>query len=112
MGEQVRVVDLAEDLIRLSASEPGRTSRSWPRVRPGETQRILWDEAIEYEETGHPDIVSAMEGGLLEGQPCTTIDELVQLAQEDPQAIVGLLAERVPGNRLGENTAPDLTSVV
>jgi hypothetical protein len=54
-----------------------------------------------------------MEGGLLEGQPLlATIDELVQLASEgDAQAIVGLLSERIPGNRLGEAPPPDLTSV-
>ncbi|HJX41449.1 MAG TPA: nucleoside-diphosphate sugar epimerase/dehydratase [Anaerolineales bacterium] len=116
MGEQVRVLDLAEDLIRLSGLEPGKDIEIvYTGVRPGEKlSESLWDEGIEYEETLHPDIVSVMEGGLLEGQPLlATIDELVQLAQEgDPQAIVGLLAERVPGNRLGEAPPPDLTSVV
>jgi FlaA1/EpsC-like NDP-sugar epimerase len=116
MGEQVRVLDLAEDLIRLSGLEPGKDIEIvYTGVRPGEKlSEALWDEGIEYEETGHPDIVSVMEGGLLEGQPLlATIDELVQLAQEgDPQAIVGLLAERVPGNRLGEAPPPDLTTVL
>ena len=116
MGEQVRVLDLAEDLIRLSGLEPGKDIEIvYTGIRPGEKlSESLWDEGIEYEDTGHPDIVSVMEGGLLEGQPLlATIDELVQLAQEgDPQAIVGLLAERVPGNRLGEAPPPDLTSVV
>jgi FlaA1/EpsC-like NDP-sugar epimerase len=116
MGEQVRVLDLAEDLIRLSGLEPGKDIEIvYTGVRPGEKlSESLWDEGIEYEETAHPDIVSVMEGGLLEGQPLlATIDELVQLAQEgDPQAIVGLLAERVPGNRLGEAPPPDLTSVL
>ena len=116
MGEQVRVLDLAEDLIRLSGLEPGKDIEIvYTGVRPGEKlSEALWDEGIEYEETGHPDIVSVMEGGLLEGQPLlATIDELVQLALEgDPQAIVGLLAERVPGNRLGEAPPPDLTAVL
>ena len=39
-----------------------------------------------------------------------TIDELVRLAREgDSEAVIGLLSERVPGNRLGETPPPDLT---
>jgi FlaA1/EpsC-like NDP-sugar epimerase len=116
MGEQVRVLDLAEDLIRLSGLEPRKDIEIvFTGVRPGEKlSEALWDEGIEYEETPHPDIVTVMEGGLLEGQPLqATIDELVQLAVEgDAQAIIGLLSERVPGNRLGEAPPPDLTSAL
>ena len=44
------------------------------------------------------------------GQLDATIAEMVRLAKEgDTEAVVGLLAERVPGNRLGEAPPPDLT---
>jgi hypothetical protein len=42
-----------------------------------------------------------------------TIDELVRLAREgDQSAIIGLLAERVPGSLISQAPPPDLTSVL
>jgi FlaA1/EpsC-like NDP-sugar epimerase len=116
MGDQVRVLDLAEDLIRLSGLEPGKDIEIvFTGIRAGEKlSEALWDAGIKYEQTAHPDIVSVVEedqpdGNLLKA----TVRELVQLAGEgDSEAIVGLLSERIPGNRLGEALPPDLTAVV
>jgi FlaA1/EpsC-like NDP-sugar epimerase len=116
MGEQVRILDLVEDLIRLSGLEPGKDIEiKFTGIRPGEKlSEALWDEGLEYSATDHPDIVQVENGGFLEGTHLdATIDELVQLAREgDPEALLGLLSERVPGSVLGQVPPPDLTSVL
>jgi len=116
MGEQVRILDLAEDLIRLSGLEPGKDIPIvFTGIRPGEKlSETLWDEGLEYQSTKHPDIMQVENGGFLEGDTLdTTVEELVRLAREgDAQAIVGLLSERVPGSVLGQVPPPDLTSVL
>jgi FlaA1/EpsC-like NDP-sugar epimerase len=115
MGEQVRVLDLAKDMIRLSGLEPDKDIEiKFTGIRPGEKlSETLWDENLDYEETDHPDIVSVNEDEILDQEALnSTVKELVLLAREgDPDAIVGLLSERVPDSRLGEAPPPDLTSV-
>jgi FlaA1/EpsC-like NDP-sugar epimerase len=114
MGKQIRIVDLAEDLIRLSGLEPGKDIRiQFTGIRPGEKlSEELWDEGLRYTETQHPDIVRVEENNGLYGESLEVmIDELVRLAHEgDGQAIIGLLGERVPGSALGKVPPPDLTS--
>lgn len=116
MGEQVRILDLVEDLIRLSGLEPGKDIQiKFTGIRPGEKlQETLWDEGLEYETTEHPDIVQVENGGFLEGASLdATIEELVRLAKEgDSQSIVGLLSQRVPGSVLGQTPPPGPTSVL
>jgi FlaA1/EpsC-like NDP-sugar epimerase len=116
MGEQVSVLELAEDLIRLSGLEPGRDIEIvFTGARAGEKlSETLWDEGMRYEPTSHPDIVRLDDEIPLHGESlAATIDELGRLAREgDVGAIVGLLAERVPGNLLGQAPPPDLKAVL
>jgi FlaA1/EpsC-like NDP-sugar epimerase len=116
MGEQVSVLELAEDLIRLSGLEPGRDIEIvFTGARAGEKlSESLWDEGMTYTPTGHPDIVSVEDDLALQGESLTsTIDELGRLAREgDVAAIVGLLGERVPGNLLGQAPPPDMKAVL
>ena len=116
MGEQIRILDLAEDLIRLSGLEPGRDIEVvFTGIRPGEKlSEELWDQGMEYQPTPHPDIVQVTEENWLPREVLhATLEELVRLAREgDRPAIVGLLSERVPGCQLGVTPPPDITSVV
>jgi FlaA1/EpsC-like NDP-sugar epimerase len=116
MGEQVRILNLAEDLIRLSGLEPGKDIEiTFTGVRPGEKlSESLWDEDLDYQPTDHGDIVCVVDNGYLEGSSLeAAIEELVRLAREgDSQAILGLLSERVPGSLLGSTPPPDFTSVL
>jgi FlaA1/EpsC-like NDP-sugar epimerase len=116
MGEQIRIVDLAEDLIRLSGLEPGKDVHiQFTGIRPGEKlSEALWDEDLDYSDTHHPDIVRVeINGILIAGALQATIDELMRLATEgDGKAILGLLSERVPGSVLGQSPPPDLTTII
>jgi len=116
MGEQVSVLDLAEDLIRLSGLQPGRDIEIvFTGARAGEKlSESLWDEGMSYDPTDHPDIMRVEDDIPLQGESlAATIDELERLAREgDVAAIVGLLGERVPGNLLGQSPPPDMKAVL
>jgi FlaA1/EpsC-like NDP-sugar epimerase len=116
MGDQILVLDLAEDLIRLSGLEPGRDVEIvFTGMRAGEKlSEALWDEGVTYSRTPHPDIVSVEEETNLSGDMLdATVGELLRLAREgDTGAILGLLSERVPGSLLGQAPPPDYTSVL
>jgi FlaA1/EpsC-like NDP-sugar epimerase len=115
MGEQVRILDLAEDMIRLSGLEPGRDiDIAFTGIRAGEKlSESLWEEGIRYQPTAHPDIVRLEEDSALEGdQLAATVGELERLAHDsDPRALIELLNERVPGCSVGKEPPPDLISV-
>jgi FlaA1/EpsC-like NDP-sugar epimerase len=116
MGEQVRIVDLAQDLIRLSGLEPGRDIEiEFTGIRPGEKLREeLWEDQKVYERTDHPDIVrstheESVSGGNLPG----VIGDLNALAMKgDTPGIIRRLQEAIPGASISEAPAPDITAIV
>jgi FlaA1/EpsC-like NDP-sugar epimerase len=115
MGEQVRILDLAEDLIRLSGLEPGKDIEIvYTGIRPGEKlSEELWDSWAHLEKTAHPDILLLTGEELLVGTALQdTVEELVHLAREgDQDSIIKILDECIPGASVRSSPPPDITSV-
>lgn len=116
MGEPVRILDLAEDLIRLSGLEPYRDiDISFTGIRPGEKlTEELWDEGTPLVKTLHPDIFRLDADASLSSPNLTqAIDSLSALSHSaDTDAITGLLDELIPGSTIRETPQLDITSVI
>ena len=116
MGQQVRILDLAEDLIRLSGLEPGRDIEiEFTGIRPGEKMREeLWEKDKTYEKTAHPDIMcSNHEDSLSSSELKATFSRLESLISGGhADEIISVLDEVIPGAAISETPAPDLTSII
>jgi FlaA1/EpsC-like NDP-sugar epimerase len=116
MGEPVRILDLAEDLIRLSGFEPHRDIEiSYTGIRPGEKlTEELWDEGTPLAKTLHPDIFrlenDASSPSLNLPQAIDSLSDLSHSA--DAEAIAALLDELIPGSSIRETPHPDITSII
>ncbi|MGZ6346338.1 MAG: polysaccharide biosynthesis protein, partial [Anaerolineales bacterium] len=116
MGQQVRILDLAEDLIRLSGLEPGKDIEIvFTGIRPGEKlSEDLWEEGTEYQKTAHPDIfrVEAEESNIPAGLS-HTVDELNHLSLEgETSAIISLLDETIPEGSVRSTPPMELNSLL
>jgi FlaA1/EpsC-like NDP-sugar epimerase len=116
MGEQVKILHLAYDLIRLSGLEPEKDIEVvYTGIRPGEKlSEELWDQWATYEPTAHDDIVQLVDEDLLSREELRqTVNELAFLAVEgEVDAIIRILDETIPGAAIRSAPPPDLTSVV
>ncbi len=116
MGQQVRILDLAEDLIRLSGLEPGKDIEVvFTGIRPGEKlSEDLWEVNAQYQATDHPDIFRlAAEEANLPANLQQSIDELHHLAKEgETTAILNLLDETIPGAAVRATPPPNLTAII
>ena len=116
MGEQIRILELAEDLIRLSGLEPNKDIEIvFTGIRPGEKlSEELWDKWARYQQTVHPDILllddeDIMTGSVLQG----VVGDLIHMAREgDSVTIVRMFDELIPGAAVRSTPPPDLTSIV
>ncbi|HMD82774.1 MAG TPA: nucleoside-diphosphate sugar epimerase/dehydratase, partial [Anaerolineales bacterium] len=116
MGQPVRILDLAEDLIRLSGLEPHRDIEiSYTGIRPGEKlTEELWDDGTPLVQTLHPDIFRLDADNSSPGLDLTqAIDSLSTLSHAaDPDALIELLDELIPGSSIRETSYPDITSII
>jgi FlaA1/EpsC-like NDP-sugar epimerase len=99
MGEPVRIVDLAADMIRLSGLRVGDDiDIQFTGIRPGEK---LYEELYSPDErhlpTRHPKILVAQQEPVDAEATEASIERLVALAEEPAEAIVAELQQIVPG---------------
>ena len=116
MGEPIRILSLAEDLIRLSGLEPHRDIEiSFTGIRPGEKMtEELWEEGTPLLKTRHPDIFRLdSDISLFTPSLSQAIDSLSAAAYSgDTNAIIDLLDELIPGSSIREAPQSDITFVM
>ena len=118
MGQPVRILDLAEDLIKLSGLEPHKDiAIKFTGIRPGEKlAEELWDEGTPLMQTPHPDIFRLDQDASFWHSPLRVIPNLPQAIEQlsilsltaDRDALTKLLDELIPGSTVNESKPSDL----
>ena len=115
MGEQVRIVDLAEDLIRLSGLEPERDIEIvYTGVREGEKlKEDLWNHGKKFGKTSHPDVFYEEGEDQLTGKELSNgVGELIALAQKGKkEEVLSLLDKMIQGASVRSSQSINITAI-
>jgi FlaA1/EpsC-like NDP-sugar epimerase len=106
MGESVKIVDLAKDLISLSGLAEDDIEIVYTGLRPGEKlyEELYFDDERRVA-TNHPKVFCALHRPTTLADSESVIDELVDMLDESPDAVRGRMRELVPeygGQRAGD----------
>ena len=99
MGEPVRIVQLAEDLVRLSGLNPTEIPIVFSGLRPGEKlEEVLWETHAIVEPTAHPELLRVKEHDLLDaGELRRSLDALTEAANSGERIhLEAALAQWIP----------------
>lgn len=109
MGEQVRIEDMARDLIRLAGLPAGSIDIKYTGIRPGEKlYEELYYEDEEVVETDHPKILSSFHRVRDFDEVNSDVNTLIDLAFADEQQIRKQIQKMVPEFFVPEeNSRPD-----
>lgn len=115
MGEQVKILDLAKDLIRLSGLEPGKDIEIiFTGVREGEKiSEDLWNLDKSLEKTDHPDILRE-EGAvdISESDLRVEVNRLIQHAKNGERTeIIEKLNKMIPAAEIKPTPIVELVDV-
>jgi FlaA1/EpsC-like NDP-sugar epimerase len=115
MGEQVRIVDLAEDLIRLSGLEPERDiDIVFTGVREGEKlSEDLWNDGRKFGKTNHPDVFFEEGQDQLTGNELqNVVERVLSMAHEGRKdEVLSLLDSAIPGAAVRSSQSINLTAI-
>jgi FlaA1/EpsC-like NDP-sugar epimerase len=99
MGEQVRIVDLAEDLIKLSGFSTEEIGITYTGARPGEKmEEALWEDDATVEPTENREVLRVTERELTSARE---LDDVIRGLEDaarrgDRLEIEALLAQAIP----------------
>ena len=106
MGEPVKILDLAKDLVRLAGHQPGAIEIVESGIRPGEK---LFEELYYLNEesipTSHEKILSSKSRRYPYKQVCQQVDLLIENAYSSSQIIRKLL-EQISPEFTGDSSSP------
>lgn len=115
MGKQIKIVDLAEDLIRLSGLEPGKDIEIvFSGIRDGEKlSEDLWNDGRQFNRTTHPDIYSEEGQEELRGDALNTaVNNIVDLAKAGlGEKIIEQLNEIIPNAEIKKSIFNDILKI-
>jgi FlaA1/EpsC-like NDP-sugar epimerase len=115
MGKPVRIMDLAEDLIRLSGYTTDQIPITTTGVRPGEKlEEELWETDAAVESTAHPDILKVREPERHNGGDLRQAVEAMGLAAEtsDRFGVEAVLCEWIPTFSQARGLPRDRTAAI
>ncbi len=115
MGQQIKIVDLAEDLIKLSGLEPGKDiDIVFSGIREGEKlSEDLWNVGKHFNKTTHPDIYSEQGKEELYGKALSnTVEELISLAEAgSSEKIINELNMIIPNAEIKKSIINDILKI-
>lgn len=115
MGEQIRILDLAKDLIRLSGLEPEKDIEIvFTGIREGEKlSEDLWNNEKIFHKTEHPEIFCEEGQDILSGdllnKITTRLIEWSNLGKADD--IISLINETIPGADVKQSPRLELSDI-